>query len=205
MKSINSLIIIISFLFSSSFASTNANANASTNANANASTNANANANASTNANTKANKSKNTNANTNAEAPSPKTQISKGADTVVIALRESADSAFKKFKRRAVAQDYYLTYVDDEARVFLTNFYDLSKKMSIQIKTYVKELKSGGSNVVINAKILKLKKVKKNPNHRPVRLRYKKNGEYDAKAWRAFYLYAVGSQKWKHQFIKHEI
>ena len=191
MKSISSLIIIISFLFSSSFANTNTNANANANANAN----------------TKANKSKNTNANTNtnAEAPSPKTQISKGVDTVVIALRESADSVFKKFKRRAVAQDYYLTYVDDEARVFLTNFYDLSKKMSIQIKTYVKELESGGSNVVINAKILKLKKVKKNPNHRPVRLRYKKNGEYDAEAWRAFYLYAVGSQKWKHQFIKHEI
>lgn len=131
-------------------------------------------------------------------------KIPEGANTVVIALNDSADTVYKMFKRRAVAQDYYLTYVDDEARVFLTNFYDLSKKTSIQIKTYVKPVKNGGSNVVINAKFLKLKKLKKYPNYRPIKLRYKKDGKYGAEAWRAFYLYAVGSQKWKHQFIKHE-
>ena len=139
------------------------------------------------------------------KAPGPKVNIPSGANTIVIALKDTPDNAFKRFKRRAVAQDYYLTYVDDEARVFLTNFYDLSKKTSIQIKTYVKAVKGGGSNVVINAKFLKLKKLKKYPNYRPMKLRYKKDGDYGSEAWRAFYLYAVGSQKWKHQFIKHEI
>ena len=140
---------------------------------------------------------------TNIHADSPK--IASGANTVVIALNDSADEVFKMFKRRAVAQDYYLTYVDDEARVFLTNFYDLSKKTSIQIKTYVKALKEGGSNVVINAKFLKLNKLKKRPNYRPISLRYKKDGSYGEEAWKAFHLYAIGNQKWKHQFIKHKI
>jgi len=131
-------------------------------------------------------------------------RIPVGANTAVIALTDSPENAYKKFKRRAVAQDYYLTYVDDEARVFLTNFYDLSKKTSIQIKTYVKAVKNGGSNVVINAKILKLKKLNKNPNYRPISLRYGKDGKYGKEAWKAFHLYAVGNQSWKHQFIKHQ-
>lgn len=136
-----------------------------------------------------------------ADAP----RIPSGANTVVIALSDSASGAYTKFKRRAVAQDYYLTYVDDEARVFLTNFYDLSKRTSLQIKTYVKAVKGGGSNVVINAKILKLKKLKKNPNYRPTQLRYRKDGKVGKEAWKAFHLYAVGNQSWKHQFIKHEL
>jgi len=139
----------------------------------------------------------------NSKDKTPK--IPEGANTVVIALSENPDAVFKNFKRRAVAQDYYLTYVDDEARVFLTNFYDLSKKTAIQIKTYVKAVKNGGSNVVINAKFLKLKKLKKYPNYRPSKLRYKKDGKYGREAWKPFYLYAVGNQDWKHQFIKHEI
>jgi hypothetical protein len=141
----------------------------------------------------------------NAFAEDTKTKIPSGANTVVIALNQSPDEAFKMFKRRAVSQDYYLTYVDDEARVFLTNFYDLSKRTSIQIKTYVKAVKGGGSNVVINAKFLKLKKLKKYPNYRPTKLAYKEDGKYGEEAWKAFYLYAVGNQTWKHQFIKHEI
>lgn len=127
-------------------------------------------------------------------------EIPEGVDTIVVASKKSADDFYKELKNRAVDLDFVFKSTDSDTRLFVTEFMDLSRKSSVSLKVYVKQVK-GGSNAVVSGTYLKLKKLKK--GFRPQSVEHRgSSGSAVRQAWDKVYNFALGSKKWKYNFIK---
>lgn len=127
--------------------------------------------------------------------------IPSGANTIVLASSKTAVAFYKELKQRAVQKNFYFLQTDEDTKSFLTDFYDVHKRSSVQLRVYVKDV-PGGSNAVINGKFLDLKKLKKHHWHRAEPISYRGKGKASRKAWDSFHNYGVGSQKWKYTMLK---
>ncbi len=128
-------------------------------------------------------------------------KIPSGADTIVLASNKSAVEFSKELKQRVVQKNFYFLKTDEDTKSFLTEFYDITKRSSVQIRVYVKDVPNG-SNAVINGRFIDLKKLKKYPHWRSKKIEYRGKGKAADQAWEALHNYAVGSKKWKYTFLK---
>ncbi|MGH1467331.1 MAG: hypothetical protein ACRBBP_00415 [Bdellovibrionales bacterium] len=128
-------------------------------------------------------------------------KIPSGVDTIVLASNKTALEFSKELKQRVVQKDFYFLHTDEDTKSFLTDFYDVTKRSSVQIRVYVKDVPNG-SNAVINGRFIDLKKLKKYPYWRSQSIEYQGKGKASRHAWEALHNYAVGSNKWKHTFLK---
>lgn len=128
-------------------------------------------------------------------------QVAAGSNTIVLASNSTALSFYKELKQRAVQKNFHFLHTDEDTKSFVTDFYDVHKRASVQIRVYVKDV-PGGSNAVINGKFLDLKKLKKRPWFRSQIISYRAKGKASKKAWESFHNYGIGSGKWKYTILK---
>ncbi len=130
-------------------------------------------------------------------------KIKNGINTIVLASNKTAMEFYKDLKQRALEKNFYFLKTDEDTKSFITDFYDITKKSSIQIKVYVKDV-PGGSNAIINGRFIELKKLKNRPYYRSKQIKFNDSRKASRQAWETMYDYGVGLKKWKYTFLKRE-
>jgi len=123
-------------------------------------------------------------------------KIASGVNTIVIASRKSAQEFARELKYRALERDYTFDKTDADTFSFVTDLKPLSKKLSVQIKTFVKNVK-GGSNAIIDGRYLKRKSKKKD-----LQKISNSSGANRKPAWDALFDFATFDKAAKYNFLE---
>ena len=123
-------------------------------------------------------------------------KIETGANTVVIASKKSAQEFVRELKYRALERDFTFDKTDADTFSFVTEMKPLNKKLSFQVKAFVKNVQ-GGSNAIIDGRYLKTKSKKKE-----LQKISNRSGKYRKPAWDAFFNFATYDKGAKYRFIE---
>lgn len=123
-------------------------------------------------------------------------EIAPGANTIIIASKKSAQEFVRELKYRALEQDYTFDKTDADTYSFVTEMKNLSKKLSVQMKTFVKDV-NGGSNAIVSGLYLK----RKSKKHEPEKIS-NKSGSNRKPAWDALFDFATFDKGAKYNFIE---
>lgn len=83
-------------------------------------------------------------------------KIERGVNTIVVASKKTAKQFVRELKYRALEKDFSFSSTDEDTHSFVTEVKDLSKKVGVSLKAYVKDVK-GGSNAIISGNYTKFK------------------------------------------------
>ena len=123
-------------------------------------------------------------------------KIATGVNTIVIASTKSAKEFSRELKYRALEKDYTFDKTDADTYSFVTEMKNLSKKLGVTIRTFVKDVK-GGSNAIVHGTYLK----RKSKKHEDEKIS-NRSGSNRKPAWDALYDFATFDKGAKYNFIE---
>lgn len=123
-------------------------------------------------------------------------KIENGVNTIVIASNKSAKEFVRELKYRALEKDFTFDKADADTFSFVTEMKNLSKKLGVRMKAYVKSVGSG-SNAVVSGVYLK----RKSKKHDPEKIS-NRSGSNRKPAWDALFDYATFDKGAKYNFIE---
>ena len=83
-------------------------------------------------------------------------KIERGVNTIVVASKKTAKQFVRELKYRALEKDFSFSSTDEDTHSFVTEVKDLSKKVGVSLRAYVKDVK-GGCNAIISGSYTKFK------------------------------------------------
>jgi len=123
-------------------------------------------------------------------------KIAAGVNTIIIASKKSAKEFSRELKYRALEKDYTFDKTDADTYSFVTDMKNLSKKLGVTIKTFVRDVK-GGSNAIVAGHYLK----RKSKKHEPEKIS-NRDGSNRKPAWEALFEFATFDKGAKYNFIE---